>query len=211
MMRARSRSGLACVVLTALCVLAACQPMRGGAPPSPDRPTPRAPELTGSAVLVLPAQPAPGQAWLADDPLAAGLDREIAFWLGDRAPAVRWIFTPAIEHALSRSPGLDIHPRRLQVGSFHRAEVRNIGDPLFGDLKRLALLFDARYALVPVATAWVAAEQGGAGRVEIVAALIDTSGGAVLWTGAVAGERGAEGSSAVAVSAAEALARALIR
>jgi hypothetical protein len=198
----------ACLVLAAA-LAAACQSARSGAPPSADRPTPVAPDLAGTAVLVLPAQPAPGQGVNADGEPVAGLDGEIAFWLGDRAPGVRWVFPPAIDHALARAPMLDIQPRRLQVASFHRAQVRNIGDPLFGDLRRLALLFDARYALVPVSTAWSGADETG--RVEITAALIDTEGGAVLWIGAVAGEEGAVGSAAVRVSAAEALVRALVR
>jgi hypothetical protein len=101
----------------------------------------------------------------------------------------------------------------LAVSSFHRAEVRNIGDPLFGDLYRLSTLVDARFALVPVAAAWVPRSAGasadasaGAGRVEISVALIDTFGGRVLWYGVLAGTDAAEGSTTAAASVAEVLA-----
>ncbi len=154
--------------------------------------------------MVLPAQHAPGGD-TGDEPVA-GLDGEIAYWLADRAPRVGWVFPPAIQAALARNPALDVRLHALAVQSFHRAEVRNIGDPLFGDLRSLGALVDARFALVPFAAAWVAGA-AGAGRAEVRAALIDTQGGRVLWTGIVAGEPGAEGSPGVAATAAQALAR----
>jgi hypothetical protein len=134
-----------------------------------------------------------------------GLDREIEFWLRDAAPRVSWVFAPEIERSLARSPSLRIEIRALAVSSFHRAQVQNIGDPLFGDLRSLNALLDARVALIPVAATWVRDASGG-GRVELAVALIDTLGGRVIWFGAIAGEPGAEGSSAVAASAARALA-----
>ncbi|MCI0432357.1 MAG: hypothetical protein L0271_01720 [Gemmatimonadetes bacterium] len=154
--------------------------------------------------MVLPAQHGPGGG-VGDEPVP-GLDREIAYWLSERAPRVRWIFAQAIESALARNPSLDIRIHALAVQSFHRAEVQNIGDPLFGDLRSIGALVDARFALVPVAAGWVP-DRSGNGRAEVRAALIDTLGGRVLWTGIVAGEPGAEGTPAVAATAAQALAR----
>ncbi len=177
---------------------------RAAAPPSADRPQARPPELTGVRVMVLPAQPGP-QTTRAGEPLP-GLDREIAFWLAEAAPRVDWVFPPAIQRALERTPSLDIRLDALPVASFHRAEVRNIGDPLFGNLRSLNALMDARYALIPVATAYLVADSGP-GRVEMNVALIDTMGGRVLWFGAIAGERGPPGAPDVTASAARALAR----
>jgi hypothetical protein len=197
--------------LLAVATLAACTAR--AEPPSPDRPAAtRPPDLTGASVMVLPAQAAPGSNTLPDAEPVPGLDREIAFWLGESAPRVEWVFPPALARALERSPSLGIRLNSLAVSSFHRAEVEIIGDPLFGDLRALGALVDARYALLPVSAAFVpAADGGGSGRVEMRVALIDTRGGRVLWYGALAGDPAQAGSPMVAATAAQALARAVAR
>lgn len=184
-----------------LAMVAAC----GGkaAPPTPEQPQAVPPDLSGADVMVLPAQPAPGLAATLEP--VPGLDREIAFWLEEKAPRVHWVMPPALERALARTPSMTVRIRALAVSSFHRGEVRTIGDPLFGDLRGLGALVGARFALIPVAAAWMP-DEGGSGRVEVRAALIDTHGGRVLWTGVVAGAKGPEGSPGTVASAAEALA-----
>lgn len=184
-----------------LVLLAACSGRKP--PPSPDQPQLLPPDMSGASLMVLPAQPAPGLP-PGSEPVP-GLDREIAYWLAQKAPRVKWVFPPAIERALARTPSMEVRLNALAVGSFHRGEVRVIGDPLFGDLRGLGALVNARYALVPVAVGWMP-DGTGSGRVEIRAALIDTQGGTVLWFGVVAGEPGPEGRPGTAASAAEALA-----
>lgn len=194
------KPGRAAAVFT-LAVVASC----GGRvePPTPDQPQALPPDLSGAAVMVLPAQPAPGIP-ASGDPVP-GLDGEIAFWLAEKAPRVSWTFPPELDRALARTPSMEVRIRALAVSSFHRGEVRRIGDPLFGDLRGLGALVGSRFALVPVAAGW-RPDTSGSGRVEIRTALIDTHGGRVLWSGVVAGERGPEGSRETAASAAEALA-----
>lgn len=190
----------------ALLLVAACS---GRSAPTPDDPTPRAPDLTGRRVMLLPAQALPGSLTSTAEEAVAGLDGELAYWLGERAPRVQWVFPPELDRALARSPSLDIQIRGLAVSAFYRGEVKNIGDPLFGDLRRLGALVDARYALVPVGAGEFETEGGR--RVELRVALIDTLGGSVLWYGAIAGETGPSGDAALAASAAQALAAALVQ
>lgn len=186
------------IALGSLLILgAACS---GRQPPSADRPAPPAPNLSGQSVMLLPVQP--GRAGVPD-----GLDEELAFWLTDQGPGVRWILPDAIDAAVARAPSLGIRPRGLAVSVFHHAEVRNIGDPLFGDLRRLGALVEARYAILPVAAGYVTRAEGA--RVEVAAAIIDTLGGRVLWFGVVAGDVGEQASPALVASAAQALARTL--
>lgn len=168
------------------------------------------PPLAGRTVFVLPAQPLPG-AGAAGGEAVPGLDADVAYFLAERAPGVRWIFPPEVEKAARAAPTLRIDTRALQVDSFHRMKVERIGDPLFGDLHSLGLLLDARYALLPYAAALVLEPGGTEGRVELALAIIDTSDGDVLWTGVVAGERAAPGAPAATASAASALARLLAR
>jgi len=184
------------VIGTTLLLILACS---GRQPPSADRPAPPAPDLSGRSVMLLPVQSGSG--------VPGGLDSELAFWLTERGPDVRWVLPDAIDQALARSPTLGIHPRSLEVSVFHYAEVRNIGDPLFGDLRRLGALVDARYAILPVAAGYVTRAEGV--RVEIAAAIIDTMGGRVLWFGVVGGETGDQADPALVASAAQALARTL--
>lgn len=175
------------------------------APPSPDRPPPVAPDLRGLRVMVLPAQGS------ATAPPPAHMDDEIRFWLGDHAPSVRWVFPAALRADIQRSPELDdIVLEHLPVAVFSAAQVRRIGDPLFGDLSRLGAVANTRFALLPVTAAYVPSDSLP-GRVEVAAALIDTMGGEVLWYGIVAGDRGAPGDPKVVASAARALAHALVR
>jgi len=179
--------------------------------PTAEEPTPQPPALGGHAVLVLPVQPAPWVTAPADAVLLPrAADAEIAFWLQDRGARVRWVFPPELERFIDRSPGLDIRLRALAVERFRSAEVKRIGDPLYGDLRRLAGLADARFALVPVAGAFVPAEGGGVAA-EIAAALIDTFDGSVRWFGVVRGSPGARDDPARLASVAQALARALVR
>lgn len=178
------------------------------APPSADAPAGPPPSLAGRAVFVLPTQDAAGST---ESGLRTALDQDVAYFLAERAPGVRWIFPPAVEKAARAARTLRIEPQRLQVDVFHRMKVRRIGDPLFGDLHSLGVLLDARYALLPYAAAWVTEPGGTEGRVELALAIIDTSDGDVLWTGVVAGERAAAGSPAATASAASALAGLLAR
>jgi len=142
-------------------------------------------------------------------PDAAAVEAELAYWLLELGAATRWVLPATLEQMVARSPALHVPLGNLAIQSFHRAQVRNIGDPLFGDLRRLGAFADARYALVPVRGGYIPGEAGREGRVEIAAALIDTVGGAVLWFGVVAGQNGPPGSPATTASAARALARTL--
>lgn len=197
-------------LLPALVVLAAAC---GGPkpPPTAATPPPRAPLMEGLRVAVLPVQPG---GWsvgrTGGTPVdAAGLDREIARILTERAPAVRWSFPAEIERALARSPSLDIRPRAMPVGAFHRTRVTHIGDPLYGQLRQMAALVNTRYALLPVGASYHPGEAGAPGRVELAVALVDAMGGAVLWFGVLGSTPGPAGDPGHLTAVAEALARAL--
>lgn len=189
-------------VVVAAATLAGC----GGkaSPPEPGSPQGTPPDLRGSRVMVLPAQGVSG--------VGGDVDAELAFALRDRGAGVTWIFPPRLQEALNRSPGLGGRIHGLPVGVFGAGEVRRVGDPLYGDLRRVAALVDAEVALVPV-RAWSFAPggaEGGDGRVRVSAALIHVRTGRVLWFGVVEGEAGSGGDAAGLASAAEALARALL-
>jgi hypothetical protein len=94
---------------------------------------------------------------------------------------------------------------------FLRGEVRRVGDPLYGVLRRLGALTGAQVALIPVLVRYRPAGASAApgGTAEVVAALLDVRSGYVLWFGVEGGEAGPADDPGVLASAIDALARRL--
>ncbi len=196
---ARLRLGAPGALLTSF-VLGGCAFGRS-APPSPGWTSGTAPALEGVRVLLLPVQAAPG--------IQGDVDAELAFGLQDRGPGVDWVLPDEVRKILARSPGLRVPLDALPVGVFLRAQVRRVGDPLYGDLRRLGALTDATAAFLPVqARGRAATDSVGAG-VEITAALVEIDSGVVLWEGVVEG-LGGPGSPRALAEAVDALGRALL-
>jgi hypothetical protein len=193
------RLRLVTTILTLSLAVSACG--KGKAPvPQPGASQGTPPDLRGSIVMVLPFQSAAG--------VVGDVDAELAFALRDRGPGVTWVLPPRIQQALDRSPGLNARIHGLPVAAFAAAEVQRVGDPLYGDLRRLASLVDAEVALLPL-RAWVNPGEGGS-RIRISAALVHVRTGRVHWFGVVEGEpREPEDPGALA-SAVDALTRKLI-
>lgn len=193
------RAGLCLAVAAAM--LSACG-QSTGEPPAPGSSQGTPPDLRSSRVMVLPVQLVSG---VMGDP-----DAELAFGLTSRAEGVDWVFPPEVNDAVLRAPGLNARTTGLPVGTFLRAEVRRVGDPLYGDLRRLAALVNADVALLPVRAARATAEAGGPGRVTLSAALIHIRTGRVLWFGIVEGGPHPQGDPRGLASAVDALARTLL-
>jgi hypothetical protein len=138
-----------------------------------------APDLRGRRVLLLPVQQVVG---VPGDP-----DAELAFGLRDRGAGIGWVSAAEVEEVLARSPGVQARTRGLPVGYFLAAEVQRVGDPLYGELRRMAALVDAEAIFLPVQ----ASLEAGAGedpRVRFWAALIDARTGRVLWFSVLEGQ-----------------------
>jgi hypothetical protein len=163
------------------------------------------PDLRGRQVMLFPIQAVRGLGEEMDPEL------ELAFALTGRGNQVFWILPAEIRSALRRSPGLQVEIDALPVGMFLRAEVRRVGDPLYGYLRRLGALTGADLALVPVEVRYRMAADTIPGAVEIAAALISARNGRVYWFGIVEGQSGGPGDPGSLASAADALARRLIR
>jgi hypothetical protein len=171
------------------------------APPTPTAAS--APSLRGATVMVFPIQdgPVPSADKTAHHlPVdRTALDAEIAYWLQQGRPAAKWILPEAIDKVIARTPGLGIDARRLAVGSFYRAQVKNIGDPLFGDLRRLAAVLDGQLSLIPVAAEYLGPTPATA-TLQIAAAVIAMD-GRVLWFGVIEGKEKGVSEAAIASAA----------
>jgi hypothetical protein len=137
--------------------------------------------------------------------------REIEYALRTRTSGGGWILPAELREVLRANPGTQIGVDALPVDIFLSRQVQRIGDPLFGDLYRLGVLTNSTYALLPIQARSQPAEGASEAVVEIVAAILDVRSGRVLWYGIVGGSAGPPGSLAAAATAAEALARRIIR
>lgn len=171
----------------------ACAPKRS---PSGPAATPPPLDLRGARVMLVPA--------LAGSP--DQVDPELAFWLEDRAPETEWILPGKLQAVADRTPQW-----RLKLRNVPRTVVdlghgnRRLADPLYGNLRQLAAVLDAGYALVPMDVR-TGTNAGGSVAV-ITAAFVDVRGGFVVWLGTVEGEGAAL--AAAVTDAASKLARSL--
>ena len=188
-----------CTAILVAWVLSAC----GGSRPPPAAGTSvgSPPDLRGTRVLVLPVQQILG---VSGDP-----DAELAFGLRDRTRAVTWVLAEELDAVLGRSPGINARPRGLPVAQFLQAEVRRIGDPLYGELRRMSALVDADAVLLPVQAA-LTTDVGEDPRVNWSVALIEVTTGRVHWFGIVEGGAFPAGDPRALASSVERLARTLL-
>ena len=157
------------------------------------------PDLRGRRVLVLPIQL---QSTIPSDVTA---DEEVAYALQARSERVDWVFAPEVEEVLRRSPNVQANVRNLPVGFFLQAEVKRIGDPLYGDIRRLTTLSGADVAIIPVQLSY-----GPDEAFHMVMTILDPVTGYVLWFSTIDGEEGPLDSPGALASMADAVSRALV-
>lgn len=190
------------VAMLVLAAMAAC----GGAAPPPEPGVSRtiAPDLRGRRVLLLPVQQNAG---VRGDP-----DAELAFTLTDRGREIDWVLPPEIDEALARAPAVQARARGLAVSIFMQAEVERVGDPLYGQLRRMGSLVEGEIVLLPVRASFEVNESrpGSTPRVRLTAVLIDVRTGRVLWRGVEEGGDFPQGDPRGLASAVENLARTLL-
>ena len=187
----------ACVALS---LVAACGG-RTAPPPGPGTVRGAAPDLRGVRVLLLPIQQAFG---LQGDP-----DAELLYGLRDRGREVLWEPPSTVEAALARSPGLQARTHGLPVGDFLTAEVLRIGDPLYGEIRRMTALVDAAAVLIPV-RASLEPQPEGEPKVRFVTALVESRTGRVIWFSVLEGDAAAADDPRGIASAVEVVARTLL-
>jgi hypothetical protein len=138
-------------------------------------------------------------------PYDVTIDEEIAYALPARTSKVTWTLPAEIEGILRRSPGIEANLHDLPVGIFLQAEVNRIGDPLYGELRRMTTLVGADFALIPVQLAYTAE-----GRYTLAAAILNPVTGRVAWFGIVQGIVGAANAPGTVASVVDALAQMVV-
>jgi hypothetical protein len=194
--RARARV-VHCAAALFLMQLGAC----GGSPPPPEAGefTGSIPDLMGRTVMVLPAQVVDG--------VPEPVDPELEFALSEHGEGIEWIFPDQLRRQVERTPSLDMKVDDLPVGTFFRADIERIGDPLFGYIRRLSALTGAQVAVIPLQVRYRMATDLEPSAIEIRSTVLDAVSGRVFWTGVVAGEEGPADSPGTLASAADSFAR----
>lgn len=162
------------------------------------------PDLRGRSVMLLPVQQNLG---IPGDPSA-----ELAFALTDRTEEVEWILEEDVQEVLRRSPGIDADTRGLPVGVFRQSAVERIGDPLYGQIRRMAALVGADVVVLPVAVSFEANPDvpGSTPRVRFMATILDARTGRVLWFGIEEGDDHPRTDPRALASAAERLSQTIL-
>jgi hypothetical protein len=155
-------------------------------------------------VIVLPVQQTVG---VAGDP-----DAELAFGLTGRGKDIDWVFEEEVKRVLAGSPGLDTRTRGLPIGVFYQAEVERVGDPLYGQLRRMAGILNADAVLIPLAATYEANTTmiGTGPRVRFMVTVIDPRTGRVAWFGIEEGEEFAQDDPRALASAVDQVARTML-
>ena len=195
------RSHARALTLLALSAVAAACGSRSTPPPEAGTVQGFAPDLRGRRVLVLPVQQNLG--------VSGDVDAELAYGLQDRGDGVEWVLPAEVEEVLARSPSVQARTRGLPVGSFTVAEVQRVGDPLYGELRRMASLVSAELIVLPV-QASVATVTGEDPRVRLATALIEIRTGNVMWFSVLEGGSFPRGDPRALASVVDELARTLL-
>lgn len=153
--------------------------------------------LSGQTVLVLPVQYArrvPG-GWVggAGDARTAArqADAEIAFALGELGGRATWVTPDEQMDALRRRPTIEVNPYLLSADALDGQALkdRRFRDPLYGEIRLLAALFDARYAVWPLEVFYREdPDTAVGGGLAVRTFLLDTRKGEILWHGVVDGD-----------------------
>jgi len=198
-------------VALALCAAVIAVAGCGGSGDEP-MPVPGFGVLSGQMVLVLPVQyvrPVPG-GWVGGaanaEAAARQADLEIAFALGEQGGRATWVTPDQQIEALRRRPSIRVNPYAFSADELRQKadKLKHVRDPLYGEIRLLAALFDSRYAVWPLELVYAPEEEGG--RLAIRTFLLDTRAGIVLWSGLVRGDDQPPASPGALAAAAQAFA-----
>lgn len=139
-------------------------------------------DLSGTSVMVMPVQSVVGPASKDD------ATRELEFAVSELGLDDRWQLPTGLRQQVARSPQVQVDLDALPVGVFLQREVRRMGDPLFGQFRRLRALTNGQWVFIPVVVRYEQA--GGLGRWELTGAVADAGSGRVMWFGTIGAPEG---------------------
>jgi hypothetical protein len=119
------------------------------------------------------------------------------------AREVTWMGVEEQQRIARRNPTLGLEPDRFATAFVIGLKVDRVPDPLWGQVRTMAAMAGARYALVPAGVKLTGVP--GALTATYVLVLADTRTGLVLWRGRVPGRPAASAEAALALAAGSAI------
>jgi len=165
--------------------------------------------LSGQTVLVLPVQfvqQVPG-GWIGQSrnarDAAKVADTEFAFALNEQGGRANWITPDMQEQAVARYPGIEVDPYSLSAGEARQkgGSLKDVRDPLYGEIRTLAALFDSRYVLWPMEIYYQTEKETNTGQLAIRTFVLDARRGDVMWYGVIPGDSEEPAASPAALAA----------
>ncbi len=162
--------------------------------------------LASDPLVVLPVQTlrmtVPDWSEKVGDPKAylASVDDELAFAVRERSLRGKWAFPADLARSSRRNPTYAVDPYTISVNDLAPVEKdgeKIIAEPLSGQLRAFAGLFNARYAFIPVELR-LAPDAAGGGRATIHLVVVDTRSAKLMWKGDVTGDVATSFSPAIA-------------
>jgi hypothetical protein len=158
--------------------------------------------FAGEAAVVFPLQgvaPADPLGWRAkagpESVFRPQVDSTLETALRDRG-LLQWSYPPSLVRAVRRNPTYLADPTALRGSIALRAAARHqdkaIGEPLSSQLRALAAISGARYALIPMDVRFAADSSGAPGAVRLAVAMVDVRAARLLWMGDVSSGAQAE-------------------
>ncbi len=152
--------------------------------------------FAGDAALLLPLQgvaPSDPLGWRAkagpDAALKVRVDSLVETAFRDRG-LLQWSYPSALVRAVRRNPTYLADPTALRASIALRAAARNqdktVGEPLASQLRALAAISGARYALVPMDVRFDSDSAGARGAVRLALSMVDVRTARLVWMGEVA-------------------------
>ncbi len=181
----------------------------GGGEPEPQSPYS---VIDGKTVILLPVQyvrrdEGPWIGGARNEPDAARMATdEIVFALKEEPGRISWIFPEDQVAALKTRPMFDVDPYALSAEQARDKGTRMIRDPLYGEIRPLLAVMDARYVLWPVEVYYEHDKNSRTGRVVIRVLIADGRSGKVLYRASIKGDDHPTTSPVAMASAAQAFA-----
>lgn len=126
-----------------------------------------------------------------DTVVTRAVDRALEDVMGERGLAKQLVFVSQLHRAAQRNPTYLTDPYDVRAAEALRAAARKpqdaIGEPLVSQLRALAGVSDARYAIVPVELRFESGADSS-GHAVLRVATVDTRAAQLLWIGEVAGD-----------------------
>lgn len=116
----------------------------------------------------------------------ARADSAIGAALAERAPEVQWVLPDELRRIARRAPGMVKDPDTYGQAMLRSAKLKELPEPLRGNVRNLVAVAGGRFTLVPAALLFSRGSEGAV-HADLTCVVADARAGKVLWRAVVSG------------------------